>query len=293
MDGRSGEADQRGQNYAVGSYWSAVPDDEQFAQGDIIRRVAGEDGHLAEYGVIITADCDIVQKKAADRLSFIEVAPIADYLEQVWAPDQLRKHVEKQCRVAVEQIAAALRRLGSDLDLTETSLADWLRRRTPEEIGGSLGIALDAKLAKLLQGLRHALPTDDQPALTRWRTLRELIGDKPEQMRAAIGTAFGGGGFPDYFVLPELPRCLDYGHVAMLRSIRTVFASEVHVSEIEARIADRPTEYHRVGRLPDGIRFAIAQKLAFLFSRIGLPEHYETACTSAAALAAEALFEEK
>ena len=45
-----------------------------------------------------------------------------------------------------------------------------------------------------------------------------------------------------------------------------------------------------LGRLNDGVRFSITQKLAFLFSRIGMPEAFEAACETATELAAEELF---
>ena len=274
---------------AGGVYWSEVGDDETFAQGDIVRRIAGE-GRPGEFGLVLTADCDFAQRKNSNRLSYIEVVTIGRYLDDYWAPDQLAKHLQKQVAPAAQQIAASMRRSGSDLSLDETQLVDWLKRRTVEQVEAAVGVAFDAKLSRTLEGVRCATDDIAEPtALGRWVRLRRLLGDSVQQVRGTISAAFAGSGFPDYFVLPELPGSEEYGHVAVLRSMRTVPASEVHVSEIEARISDRPHELHRVGRLPDGIRFAFAQKIAFLFSRIGLPEHYEAACSSAATLAAESM----
>ena len=277
---------------AGGIYWSAASDDDMFAQGDIVRRI-GVQGQPGEYGLVLTADCDFAQRKNSNRISYIEIVSIERYLDDYWAPDQLAKHLLKQVSPAVQQIAGLMRRSGSDLALNDTRLLDWLRRRTVEEVEAAMGIAFDAKLKRTLAGIRCAADDAAEPVpLRRWMRLRQLMGDSTQQVRSAAAAAFAGTGFPDYFVLPELPGSDEYGHVAVLRSMRTVPASEVYVSEIEARISDRPNDLHRAGRLPDGIRFAFAQKIAFLFSRIGLPEHYEAACSSAAALAAESIINE-
>lgn len=276
---------------AGGVYWSEVGDHEMFAQGDIVRRFPGGDLPV-EYGLVLTADCDFAQRKNSNRLSYIEVVTIGRYLDDYWAPDQLTKHLLKQVAPAAQQIAASIRRSGSDLALDEARLVEWVRRRRIEEIEAAIGIGFDAKLSRTLTGIQCAVDDVAEPtALGRWVRLRRLLGDTPQQIRGSVSAAFAGSGFPDYFVLPELPGSDEYGHIAVLRSMRTVSVSEVHVSEIEARISDRPRELHRVGRLPDGIRFAFAQKIAFLFSRIGLPEHYEAACSSAAVLAAESLID--
>lgn len=122
----------------------------------------------------------------------------------------------------------------------------------------------------------------------RFRTARELLGDDAERIRRAVREAFEGDrGFPDYFLLPELPGAAGYGFVVMLRAIRSLHADDLFTSEVDARIAGRPDAFHRIGRMTDAVRFAITQKLTFLFSRIGLPADYEDACQSAVELLTE------
>jgi hypothetical protein len=91
-------------------------------------------------------------------------------------------------------------------------------------------------------------------------------------------------------VLPELPRQSGLGFVVMLRSMWSIMSPDLYPTEQDARINDRPDAFHRVGRLNDGIRFSITQKMAFLFSRIGMPKTFESACETAAELTAEEFF---
>ena len=50
-------------------------------QGDIIRSLNPKTGKAAKLGVVITADCDIAQRKASERYTWLEIVPMKDYIE--------------------------------------------------------------------------------------------------------------------------------------------------------------------------------------------------------------------
>jgi len=275
-------------------YWTEVNAELPFAQGDILRSVSANPEIEPSFGLIITADCDIVQSKASNRLTYVEVVTTREYLERVWIPDQLQKYVKKQIKGTAAALSGLMRRSGLELTMNEDQLLDWLRQRPIDVIGRTInrtGKPLDSNLVKTLTAMRCALGADvDREPLEQWRSLRSILGDSAERQSEDLALALGGSnGFPDFFLLPELPGASGLGYVALLRFIQTVHVNKIFPSEVDARIQDEPEALHRVGRLVDGIRFAITQKLAFLFSRIGLPTHYEDACRSAAALVAESL----
>jgi len=284
----------RGGAAAAIHYFIEADADRPFAQGDILQSVPADDNADRNFSIIITADCDIAQSKTADRLTYVEVVTTHDYLERVWIPDQLQKYVKRQARGAAEELTELMRRSGLDLAMSADQLLAWLQARPIEAIDKAVnrtGKPLDAKLLKTLTGLRCALGSDaDQKPLGQWRALRDILGESVDRQRADLASALAGsGGFSDIFLLPELPRASGLGYVALLRFIQTVHADGVFKNEVDARIQGQPEALHRVGCLTDGIRFAITQKFAFLFSRIGLPSHYEDACKSAATLVAESL----
>lgn len=281
---------------SVDHFWSTVEDDRQYAQGDVLRSFpAGRTGDPT-FGLVITADCDIVQSKAADLLTYVEVVTPKIFLERIWAPDQLQRYIKKQTKGAVQELGGVMRRAGLSYGLEEEQLLEWLRRRPVEAIEKAVsptGKPLDTKLKRTLSGLRCALRVDSRgDALSDWCELRTMLGDPAERLRSDLTAAVrggGDGGFPDTFLLPELPGATGIGYVALLRFIRTVRSTEVFTSEVDARVAGESGGLVRVGRLTDGIRFSITQKLAFLFSRIGLPSHFEDACGAAASLSAETI----
>lgn len=275
-------------------FFKTIEDTDDVRQGDVIRQLHPETGALEKLGVVITADCDIAKRKASDRYTWLEILPMADYIEGPWAQEQLRKLGEKRSKTICQYLTAQARKLQPDLsEVTPDSLVQWLRSRTPAQILTSVtGQAPDAKQLLDLQGFAHTvIPEDGRSAFSRLQAAWKLFGTDEKAQQDIVRNAFkDGGGFQDYFVLPELPRQSGLGFVVMLRSMWNLMRPELYLTEQDARISDQPGAFHRLGRLNDGIRFSITQKLAFLYSRIGMPTNFESACETATELAVEEFF---
>ena len=280
----------------MNEFFKNISDDDDIRQGDIIRMIHPASPPIVTYGVVVTADCDIAQKKAGERYSWLEVLSMNDYVDGPWAEEQLRKLAEKQGKALCEHLNAQLRKLDSNLSpLTAKTLAEWLESCSAEEILQAISGATpkpEQKVLRDLKGLAMALGVgDEQSPFGRLKSSWSLLGTDTAKQREAVRSAFKtSGGFQDYFVVPELPRTSGYGFVVMLRSMSTIMAADLFLTEQDARIQDRPNAFHRLGRLHDGIRFAIAQRLAFLFSRIGLPSAFESACEASTDMMADELF---
>lgn len=278
------------------SFFTQIEDTEEVRQGDIIRKLHPKTGEAEKLGIVITADCDIAQRKAGERYTWLEIVPIAAYIEGPWAQVQLRKLSEKRSKAICEYLNGQIRNLQPGLAaLTHESLVEWLRSKTAEEILASAtgqASTSDGKPLRDLQGFAITVSADEnQSAFSRLKAAWKLFGVEEKNQQESVRNAFkDSGGFQDYFVLPELPRQTGLGFVVMLRSMWTIMAPDLYLTEQDARINDRPHAFHRLGRLNDGIRFSITQKLAFLFSRIGMPKTLESACETAVDLAVEELF---
>lgn len=276
-------------------FFTQIDDMEEVRQGDIIRKLNPKTGEVEKLGIVITADCDIAQKKAGDRYTWLEIVPMTAYVEGPWAQEQLRKLSEKRAKGICEHLNGQIRKQKSGLTaLTHASLMQWLRSNTAEEVMASAtgkAPAADDKQLRDLQGFALTVSTDEtQSALCRLKAAWTLFGVDEKGQQESVRNAFKDGGFQDYFVLPELPRQAGLGFVVMLRSMWTIMAPDLYLTEQDARIHDRPDAFHRLGRLNDGVRFSITQKLAFLFSRIGMPKTFESACETATELTVEELF---
>jgi hypothetical protein len=94
----------------------------------------------------------------------------------------------------------------------------------------------------------------------------------------------------DYLLTPTLPSETEVGFVVMLRDIRTIKPSDLFATRLDLRIGNGgESGMYRIGRFSDFIRYAIAQRMANLFSRIGMTEKFETECEVAAGLTLETL----
>ncbi|WP_369324316.1 hypothetical protein AB5985_16150 [Burkholderia cepacia] len=277
-------------------FFTQIEDTEEVRQGDIIRKLNPKTGEVEKLGILITADCDIAQRKAGERYTWLEIVPMPTYIEGPWAREQLRKLSEKRSKAICEHLNSQIRKRQPGLaSLTHESLVQWLRSKTAEEIlSSATGEAPTAngKPLRDLQAFALTVSADEtQSAFSRLKAAWTLLGVEEKNQQESVRNAFkDSGGFQDYFVLPELPRHAGLGFVVMLRSMWTILASELYLTEQDARIHDRPDAFHRLGRLNDGIRFSITQKLAFLFSRIGMPKTFESACETAAELTVEEFF---
>lgn len=280
----------------MAGFFTQIEDAEDVRQGDIIRKLNSATGGTEKLGVVITADCDIAQGKASERYTWLEIVPMAAYIEGPWAIEQLRKLSEKRSKGICEYLNGQIRKLQPDLAaLTHESLVQWLRNKTAEEILVSATgktPAADFKMLRELQALSLTVcAEEDQSAFSQLKAAWTLFGIDDKKQRENVRDAFNdGGGFQDYFVLPELPRQAGLGFVVMLRSMWTILAPDLYLTEQDARIDDCPNAFHRIGRLNDRIRFSITQKLAFLFSRIGMSKPFESACGTAADLMVEDVF---
>jgi len=278
------------------NFFDHIEDTEEVRQGDIIRKINARTGEMEKLGIVITADCDIAQNKAGERYNWLEIMPMAAYIEGPWAIEQLRKLSEKRSQAIREYLNSQIRQRKPGLRvLTHESLVQWLRTKSAEEI---LMITTDQEHAADSKQLRHlkgfALTLSANTNSSEFRRLKEawtLFDYEEKKQQETVRSAFrDGGGFQDYFVLPELPRQPGLGFVVMLRSMWSLMATDLYLCEQDARIYDRPDAFHRLGRLNDGIRFSITQKLAFLFSRIGMPKTFESACETAAEIMVEEFF---
>lgn len=218
------------------------------------------------------------------------------YIEGPWAQEQLRKLSEKRSKSICEYLNGQIRKRQPDLAaLTHDSLMQWLRSKTAKEILASATgqvPAPDDKQLRALQGFALTVCADEnQSAFSRLKAAWKLFNTEEKIQQENVRNAFkDSGGFQDYFVLPELPGQTGLGFVVMLRSMWTIMAPDLYLTEQDARIDDRPDAFHRLGRLNDSIRFSITQKLAFLFSRIGMPTAFESACETASELTVEGFF---
>ncbi|HLO96038.1 MAG TPA: hypothetical protein VK195_17165 [Burkholderiaceae bacterium] len=265
-------------------FFTAIDEQADIRQGDVIFRSVSQPTPAQEYGIIANADCDLAQKKNGGTFTWLKVVPLSQYYDNHWAPEKAAKIIEKQLNGILTSTNSQIARINSKLKpLDDTKLISWVTSDGAESIIKVLDSAKHPMTEDLKAKLRaiDLLTARDghEVGIKELKKAAPLLKIHGDTIKSDMEKAFSNsGGFPDYFVLPELPSTKGIGFIALLRELSVVQASDVYKTELEARIADSPTAFRRIGRLSDRVRYGIMQKLGFLFMRIGDHPSFESAC---------------
>lgn len=271
--------------------FAAILDRDPFCQGDILHRES--DGSIGDFAMIITADCDIAQGKDGGEFSLLRMTTAENYIEQIWARNEIRKTSARHLRTALDILNAELQHVNPSLNpLTAESLAEWLHEQSPAEIAKAVGLAGSKQqdAVRALQCLRYAADESTSALLTLkrlWKTME--MKDKAIQARLS-DVLHPARGAADVYFVPYLPEFSDIGFVIHLRSLTTVPRGEAFTSRTDARVAGKGRTFYRIGRFRDGVKYSIVHQMVNLFSRVGLSEEYEAESSSAAAMVLETVY---
>ena len=272
-----------------------VDQEDELLQGDIIRQLPIDPTRCPRWGFILTADCDIFQKKAGQTYSWLEITRASDFLEQVWCQEQLQAFIKKYAQSCLDPLNSHIKNHHSHLSpLNLHSLCEWLKESSVESILAALvptNAKFDSKAKDILQGIRSALNPGEGEKLSTLRKCWTAAGISEKDQETRIRTyLLSNDGFPDFFVVPDLPGEDSLCFVVMLRGISTIEINEIFKTELDGKIAGKSNSFHRVGRFNDNVRYAVVQKFSFLFSRIGMPPRFESASKAAADILVESIF---
>ena len=272
--------------------WVEFAESAGIRQGDVVRKFDSNLGESVQYGIVITADCDIAQRKTNDRMTIVRAVTVQEFVSKYWSTWELEKTAEKQSRFVAPFLNAAIQKFDESVSpLTPTRLAEWLGESNPEEIFESLQLSKSghAKEFRALSALdawiKFADDLEDSDGFRALSNAYRALGrphlDVQERVREALITS---GGFQDYLVIPNCPDQNRDGLVVLMREVLTAPARDFFRNMYQARLTDQSDGFARIGRLTDRVRFAVAQRLAFVFSRIGMEESYEENCRTLADL---------
>lgn len=262
------------------------------SQGDIIHQPAIANGRPQSWGFILTADCDIAKDKAGAKLSYLKIITANEFLEHVWAGETLRKMREKLVHEATALVTKAARALSSTYEeVSSKELLSWLAERGRSDIVTSLALPenmLD-QYSKALERveLAYDICADGRTALQRLRSIWTTQNVADNSVRARLTQALDYNKATDFHLVPSLPGSGLLGFVVLLREVSSIPHANVYSSALEHQIAGNHDGFYIAGSTTDNLRYAISQKMAVLFSRIGMSDEYETQCETITELAVE------
>jgi hypothetical protein len=261
--------------------WHVPKPETPLRQGDILMRRDPKRGTIKSLCLIITADCDISQRKFGTQLGCLRIISFQEYLRTPWAEKKLVRALEKETAAMQVQLNKwNSQRLTDAKPLSTEAVVNWIRRSKSESICQALKVpAMEiAKISAKIDAFRTALNDLDEKSesdsFSRLIAFRSPLSGKTHSVCAqeAIQQAKGEELPDDIFLLPALPQ-VDIGcAVVLLREIVGVGANSIRFRAIDA---DSEDVFFRIGGLLPTFQYAVSQAFGSLYSRIGLPEAYE------------------
>ena len=259
--------------------------DEPLAQGDIIRQNAGDNDIWHRILIVVTADCDLAHRKHGGTLSCVPVLDAPEYLNRFFiAPDmavtldRIVAELTEQFHVAQEEAAAE----HPFTPLTAKRVREWSREADDPAIKRTLPALNLSRTGPLMAAVRQL---EDPNVYSHTRRLDALAGAKsaigdyksPADARKSLYKKFASqlSQLPgDAMFLHRLGAELGHGYVAYLRRVVDVDETDVAMNVPGLQ---EGRHYERIARLASPYVYGLTQRLANVFSSIGMPDNYEKA----------------
>ncbi|MBR0812165.1 hypothetical protein JQ544_11565 [Bradyrhizobium diazoefficiens] len=235
------------------------------------------------YGVVVTADCDLVRSKTNGVVSYIPGLIMEDYVWHYWKTGRFSATLETILHKFCNRINNRLRKLSNQhRDISKEAVMHWLNRVGPEGLVVELQISDAGQKSELLAmagELQTLKSLEDTPApdmgllhdCYRLKHKGKKIKDGDfsaiaDEIQSSISSLPG-----DVFFLPLDEH--EHGLFLMLRHIRQLDLSRLATSVADMTVGEPHAQ--RLGRITAPYRYAITQNLARVFADIGLPSSYE------------------
>lgn len=276
-------------------------------QGDILQMLPDAEAEewTSHFGVLVTANCDLVHAKSGGVATYIPVVPIEVYVGAMVIPAEVQRHDVRSQRTleqALDRHAVGMTsvRIEEMLSLHETprdiALLAGLEGhalRDFEKAVERVGACRDAQ-----QKLVERSFQEKRSCLTR--LLSVLNGLEASPSRKPIAQLVREDvisrirSLPsDALYLGSLSPQNSHGYVAYLRLLREIRIERIALRPSEERTApERQFEARRISRLRLLYTHKILQQMAAVFTDIGLPEDYETYRNASIVRCAESWFSE-
>jgi hypothetical protein len=262
--------------------------DHRIRQGDVFEWLGNDSADpWTKFGVVVTADCDIVHAKHRGVLSYVPLLELRDYLALFHLPAKLQRGAAP----IREQLVKVIRMLQAEcapefsVPLSEEAALRWVAALTVEGVAKELGVppernlddfrALAADFAlvqtaiaagtfdQLFAGLvqvrkRRAKGNDDVHA-SIWKDIEDHISRLPG----------------DAFFISSLTSHQYAGYVAYLRLVREIDQEHIAIRQTDLRASS--VRAKRIAALNSPYIYRLTQSLAAVFADIGLPSEYEDA----------------
>jgi hypothetical protein len=246
-----------------------VNQSESLRQGDVLEFII-KTSLWRKYGIVITADCDIVHGKNSDVFSYCPIISINDYLSSVFIRKQIRlEEILTRTKNLIDKANRNRSKKGVDIDI----IYPWIMDRGIENALTDIDINSN-KIKELISFIYNYRKECDSLSLyLKYKSITDKNFKKDEELKR-IKSKFKSfiSSLPgDLFYINYIHGLKDFGYVVNLRIIGNFVKEDVNIGNNN----DDKTILKRIARMIPPFNYRLTQKLAQMFSDIGLPKEYE------------------
>ena len=229
-------------------------------QGDILLFDQKPEGE--KYGIIVTGDCDIFQKKCRGIISYCTITTVKHYISTELLPEiYILKEINRLKEIVLRGVCKILK-----ADSSPTFLSTLLNQ---DESYLSNLINDQALLNKIyiLKTIIKKTEFNLSDCSDIFRTInnRDIDDENRQKIKNKILSKLNSLPGDKYYI-SELPNQNDtYGYIVHLRLINTISLDDI----------EKQNYLYRIGHLESPYLYRLTQKLGAVFSDIGEPEDFE------------------
>ncbi|MBB1478506.1 hypothetical protein H5186_03380 [Pseudoalteromonas sp. SG41-2] len=251
-------------------------------------------GPLEDFAVVITADCDIVNKKMGDYFTILPMISTESYLKEIWLKKIISDEKKSYIHKIVEHMNKAPNFKALECnDMSVCELEDWMSSETIELILAQLNIEISTGKNGIKDTIDKYNETLKVNCIRTFVLYRKYLGKPNSKIDKEIKEAIQKNMRAEFQFIPDLGLSSETGMILKLRDIRAIHKNRVFIDGMELKTAqiDPNTCIERVGRFSDYLRYSITQNFASLFSRIGMPKTFEDDMDASLSLITESIVE--
>jgi hypothetical protein len=260
-----------------------IEDLDIVSQGDVIEWVGDHwNSPWSTFGIVVTADCDLLRDKHNGYISYIPAWLTEDFLWFHWRPAALEQPRSNAFQTLATRLSTWREKNGKGGGaLSADAARDWLRRVGPEAMLRELGVEDKGQCNTLMGVIRPAASLD--AALVATQPDLDLLGEAYSFVKQKATTDASilitdlqkdWNTLPgDVFHLPSMPNGTNGDLFLLLRHIRQIRSEDLTARPDDVRSGAAKAK--RIARVTAPYRYAITQNLGKVFSDIGLPREHE------------------
>ena len=276
--------------------WALPYPGQPLAQGDVLRASTADTTSLSYLYFVMTADCDLANKKHHGRLLCVPIVSLRDFVANFKVALDVDRHRALLADDVVKQVQAFRTKQGGG-QLTPARAAEWVGETAADDVLLALGVDRDCTDAVRFRMLCSLFKERVPPALESqiyWlQQCREYLDPKAKPdagVSLAVQRTRDLLSSPprDVHLLAEVSPDDREGYVLALR-----FAEQISDEDISLTPGATDSEYRRVARIRSPYVYSIAQQFGTVFTAVGLPNNHHESVKLSGELLIESFAETK